>query len=95
MILTPTYYVFKMYKDHQENTLLGSFITTPNLGGGYLPQIQESASIREDGTIVSTIVNTQHFLQITDADDVGIIREHHLLVTGRFFTHKRFSFHTI
>lgn len=47
-----------MYKDHQENTLLGSYITTPNIGDGYLPQLQESASIAEDGTIVSTIVNT-------------------------------------
>ena len=28
MLLTPTYYVFKMFKEHQENTLLGSFITS-------------------------------------------------------------------
>lgn len=59
MILTPTYYVFKMYKDHQENTLLGSYITTRNLSDkGQLPQLIESASMKEDGTIVSTIVNT-------------------------------------
>ena len=60
MVLTPTYYVFKMYKDHQNNTLLGSYITTPNIGDQYLPQpqLQESASLAEDGTIVATVLNT-------------------------------------
>ena len=58
MVLTPTYHAFKMYKDHQNNTLLGSYITTPNIGEGYLPKLQESASVAEDGTIVSTVLNT-------------------------------------
>ncbi|MBE7068817.1 MAG: alpha-N-arabinofuranosidase [Clostridiales bacterium] len=59
MVLTPTYYVFKMYKDHHDNTLLGSCITTKNIyEDGNLPQLIESASMKEDGTIVSTIVNT-------------------------------------
>lgn len=67
MVLTPTYYVFKMYRDHQENTLLGSFITTRNLSEkGKLPQLIESASVREDGAIVSTIVNTS----LTDAAEI-------------------------
>lgn len=59
MLLTPTYYVFKMYKDHQENTLLGSYITADNIiNNGKLPRLIESASMKEDGTIVATIVNT-------------------------------------
>ena len=67
MILTPTYYVFRMYRDHQENTLLGSYITTPELPGrGKTPQLIESASVKEDGTIVSTIVNTS----LTEASEV-------------------------
>ena len=37
----------------------------------------------------------KHLLQITNADDVGIVRKHHLFVTGRVFTHKRFSFHYV
>lgn len=57
MLLTPTYYIFKMYKDHQENTLLGSYITT-RCASGKLPQLIESASVKEDGTIVATLVNT-------------------------------------
>ena len=58
MVLTPTYHAFKMYKDHQNRTLLGSYITTPHIGDGYLPMLQESASMAEDGTIVSTVLNT-------------------------------------
>ena len=67
MVLTPTYFVFKMYKDHRENTLLGSYLTTPNIGAGYLPQLQESASVREDGAIVSTLVNTS----LTEAAEIA------------------------
>jgi alpha-N-arabinofuranosidase len=67
MLLTPTYFVFKMYKDHQNNTLLGSYITTPNIGDGYLPQLQESASVCEDGTIISTLVNTS----LTDTAEIA------------------------
>ncbi|MBE6929607.1 MAG: alpha-N-arabinofuranosidase [Ruminococcaceae bacterium] len=59
MLLTPTYHVFRLYREHQNNTLLGSYITTPMLGeAGNVPQLIESASINDDGTIVATIVNT-------------------------------------
>ena len=62
MIKTPTYYVFKIYKEHQNNTLLGSYITSDNINskndGKSFPQLVESASIDENGTIYSTITNT-------------------------------------
>lgn len=60
MLLTPTYYVFKMFKDHQQNTLLGSYITSPEAGSGdsTLPQLIESASMDENGIICATITNT-------------------------------------
>lgn len=61
MIKTPTYYVFKMYKEHQENTLVGSYITTPLVNSPNdnkdFPQLCESASVDENGTIYSTITN--------------------------------------
>ena len=63
MVLTPTYYVFKMFADHQEQTLLGSYITTKKYEAAdrEYPQLIESASVGEDGTITATIVNTsQH-----------------------------------
>lgn len=60
MLLTPTYYVFKMFKEHQDATLLGSYITTSKQGtdSASLPQLIESASIGENGVICSTIANT-------------------------------------
>lgn len=60
MLLTPTYHVFKMYRDHQDNTLLGSYITSDNVESSdkrVCPQLIESASIDEDATICSTITN--------------------------------------
>ncbi len=63
MVLTPTYHIFKMYKDHQENTLVGSFLTTKELSsemnnGKKYPQLTESASIDENGVIYSTVTNS-------------------------------------
>ncbi len=60
MVLTPTYYVFKMFAAHQEQTLLGSYITTKyyEADDREYPQLIESASVAEDGTITSTVVNT-------------------------------------
>ena len=63
MVKTPTYYVFKMYKDHQNNTLIGSYITSDiiksnNDGNKQFPQLIESASTDKNGTIYSTITNT-------------------------------------
>ena len=65
MLLTPTYHVFKMYKDHMENTLLGSFITTDYLDEG-TPVITESASVNEAGEVISTISNAS----LTDAKEI-------------------------
>lgn len=59
MLLTPTYHVFKMYKDHQNNKLLGSYLTSDKIEceGSEMPKLIESASIDDDGVIYSTIVN--------------------------------------
>ncbi len=61
MVKTPTYFVFKMYKEHQDNTLIGSYITTPMINSEWdkkeFPQLVESASVDENGVIYSTIAN--------------------------------------
>ncbi len=95
MILTPTYYVFKMYKDHQENTLLGSYLTTTVFGGRTkTPQLIESASVKEDGTIISTIVNTsladhaEIVCQIADFRVSDITAE---ILTGEVHAHNSFE----
>lgn len=95
MILTPTYYVFKMYKDHQENTLLGSYLTTPFLDDrSKTPQLIESASVKEDGTIIATIVNTslsdnaEIACQIADFKVSEINAE---ILTGEVHAHNSFD----
>jgi len=60
MILTPTYHVFNMYKEHQESTLLESNIETKEIGleeGNKVPNLHESSSIDEQGRLIFTINN--------------------------------------
>ena len=67
MLLTPTYHIFKMFKSHAENTLLGSYITSDYLEDNKkTPILTESASIDEDGTIISTISN----ISLTDKAEI-------------------------
>ncbi len=66
IVLTPTYHIFKMYKAHAENTLLGSFLTTDYLEDKVTPVLTESASVKEDGTIISTVSNAS----LTDAQEI-------------------------
>ena len=67
MLLTPTYHIFKMFKSHAENTLLGSYITSDYLENNKkTPILTESASIDEDGTIISTISN----ISLTDNAEI-------------------------
>lgn len=59
MILTPTYHVFKMYSAHQDCTLIDSFLETEEIGtdAAKVPNLHESASIAEDGTINLSVSN--------------------------------------
>ncbi len=66
MLLTPTYHIFKLFKAHSENTLLGSFLTTDYLEDKKTPVLTESASVKEDGTIISTISN----VSLTDVEEI-------------------------
>ena len=87
MLLTPTYYVFKMFRAHQNNTLLGSYITGTQVGTDEdrLPELIESASVDENGVIYSTIANTSAHdgveikCQIADSDISDISAE---ILTG-------------
>ena len=57
MILTPTYHVFEMYKVHQGATLLDSCLETDRISQHAIPQLQESASMDDQGRIHATICN--------------------------------------
>lgn len=59
MLLTPTYYVFKMYQKHQGSTAVDSFIETEMTGpkGHEVPCLHMSASVSEDGALNLSVVN--------------------------------------
>lgn len=60
MLLTPTYHVFDLYKEHQDSELLESTLETPEVGleDEYrLPMVTESASRAADGTLHITLTN--------------------------------------
>ncbi len=59
MILTPTYHVFHMYKDHQDGELLDSVLLENGEAGNEehpIPALSESVSMK-DGVITVTIAN--------------------------------------
>lgn len=71
MVLTPTYHVFHMYKDHQNAMLLDSWSSNPMLElelkerdgrdiDCTLPHISHSASMKDDGKVYVTISNYHH-----------------------------------
>lgn len=94
MILTPTYHVFKMFSDHQSNTLLGSYITNNKAENGVAPRLIESASMDENGRIISTVVNTSNTdtvqikCQIADHSVKNITAE---ILTGEINAHNTFE----
>lgn len=69
MILTPTYYVFKMYQHHQDSELLESRIETKEIGiekEYMVPNLQESVSIALDGKVHITLNN----LSVTESYEI-------------------------
>lgn len=59
MVLTPTYHVFEMYKDHQDAYLLDSCLEVNKIDRKEfsVPNLYESASITEEGKVVVTLCN--------------------------------------
>ncbi|NLM11377.1 MAG: alpha-N-arabinofuranosidase [Clostridiaceae bacterium] len=59
MLLTPTYHVFDMYKEHQDAELVESFIETKTIGTdkNAVPNLHESASVDADGKLHITLCN--------------------------------------
>ena len=61
MILTPTYYVFRMYKNHQDAELVDSYIEGNKMIGEeeeyQVPLLSESVSVDEQGYINVTLNN--------------------------------------
>jgi len=58
-VLTPTYHVFEMYKEHQGATLIQSAIDSATYERYHIetPWVSQSASITENGEVIMTISN--------------------------------------
>ncbi|MGF7144679.1 alpha-N-arabinofuranosidase [Anaerotaenia torta] len=72
MVLTPTYHVFNMYKQHQEAQLLDSSLESQPVGleNEYMvPNLHESVSLDQDGKLHITVNN----LSITDSYTVDAV----------------------
>lgn len=72
MLLTPTYYVFCMYKNHQDAKLVESSITTEQIGlekDFMVPNLNESVSLGADGKLHITLTN----LSLTDSSDIDTV----------------------
>jgi alpha-N-arabinofuranosidase len=67
MILTPTYYVFGMYKVHQDAKLIPIKISSPDYvsGSDHLPAVNASASKDSTGAIHISLVNIDPSKTIT------------------------------
>ncbi len=96
MLLTPTYHIFKMYKSHAENTLLGSFITTDYLDDKKItPVLTESASVNDKNEIVSTISNASlaeaQSVKCQIADDFAVSSIEAEILTGEVRNHNTFD----
>ena len=60
MVMTPTYYVFKMFRGHQDAAAIGveyAAESLPSPSGRELPSFSASCSLSEDGTMLLTLVN--------------------------------------
>ena len=59
MVLTPTYYVFDLYKDHQDATLVESFAAGETVGEARarLPKLSASASVDRENKLHITVAN--------------------------------------
>lgn len=59
MVLTPTYHVFDMYKEHMDAMLVYSNIENKNIyEGKYLPAVSQSVSEDESGKLHITVSNS-------------------------------------
>lgn len=85
MLLTPTYHVFDMYKEHMEAMLVYSNIENKNiLEKDYLPAVSQSVSVDDNGKMHITISNAS----LDEGFDIDCImpRAEYTSVSARILT---------
>jgi alpha-N-arabinofuranosidase len=80
LVLTPSYYVFKMYKVHQNATLIPITITTRDYKNGNesIPSLNASASKDANGKIHITIANLDPASENSVSIDLGNLKDANL-----------------
>jgi alpha-N-arabinofuranosidase len=91
MLLTPTYYVFDLYKVHQDAHSLAIQFSSPDYsyGGEKIPAVNASASRDSSGAVHISLVNLDPVHAITVHTDLGTIP--FKSVTGQVLTSTRFT----
>ncbi len=76
MLLTPTYYVFDLFKVHMDAKLIPLLLSSPDytLGEQKLPAVNASASKDEQGRVHITLVNIDPSKKITINSNLGELR---------------------
>lgn len=95
MVKTPTYFVFKMFKAHQEAELIESYLETKEIGvekDFMVPNISESVSLGADGKLHVTLGN----LSVSEDYDIeGIFTETEIKkVSGEILVNKMNALNT-
>ncbi len=91
MLLTPTYYVFDLYKVHQDAKLLNINFTSPDytLDGNKIPAVNASASMDSTGVVHISFVNLDPSRNITIRATLNDINWKS--VTGKILTSGKFT----
>ena len=91
VLLTPTYYVFDLYKVHQDATLLPITFNSPayGLGNESIPAVNASASKDSTGAIHVTSVNLD--AQKNNTVDLSLPGGTFKNITGQILTSKKFN----
>ncbi len=95
MVLTPTYHVFDMYKQHREGELIDSNLCIKQIGteNEKIPNLSECVSIK-DGKIFITMANLDlHNSYDMEAEmvDFPVTKCHSSILTGEMNAHNTFT----
>ncbi|MFT4094966.1 MAG: alpha-L-arabinofuranosidase C-terminal domain-containing protein [Niabella sp.] len=91
MLLTPTYYVFDLYKEHMDAKLLPLHLITPDYTNGEnkLPAVNASASLDSNGRVHITLVNIDAHQEITVK--TAVAGKNFKKISGRLLTSGNFA----
>jgi len=91
MVLTPTYYVFDLYKVHQDAQWLPISLNSPayTYGGESIPAVNASASRDNAGAVHISLVNLDPTKTVSVSADVAVL--HVGAVSGTILTSAKFT----